>query len=36
MPTGLFVIDDAKVWGAEKPTRIIIDYLRLYVFVNVY
>ena len=33
--TGLFVIDDAKVWGAKKRIRILIDYLRLYVFVNV-
>jgi hypothetical protein len=28
-------IDAAKVRGAKSPTRILIGYLRLYVFVNV-
>ncbi len=28
-------IDEAKVGGAKESIRILIDYLRLYVFVNV-
>jgi hypothetical protein len=32
----LLLIDDAKVKGQAKPKRMLIGYIRIYPFVNVY
>lgn len=31
-----FRLDDTKVWGGKNRSRLLINYFRLYSFVNVY